>query len=311
MRCRKAFTLVELLVVIAIIGILVALLLPAVQAAREAARRMKCSNHLKQIGLAMHIYQSTHRVFPPARLDWPYVYSPQAQLLPFIEQENLQDLIDFNVKFFGANSPTWGNASAARTQVSVFLCPSDSGRVAGGEFGATNYVANVGSGLRDNGSLLRDSTADGVFFEESSLSFRDILDGTTNTVAFSESLLGNGITSPPGDPRHQITLLSGGTPATPGACSATTTLWGQRGIRWIQGSYGYTLYNHFYTPNSPNLDCGNSTRTHGLQAARSHHPGGVNALLCDGSVRIVSETVAMPVWRQAATRAGGEVAGEF
>jgi prepilin-type N-terminal cleavage/methylation domain-containing protein/prepilin-type processing-associated H-X9-DG protein len=317
---NSGFTLIELLVVIAVIGVLVALLLPAVQAAREAARRMSCRNNLKQIGLALHTYQSSLRVFPPGRLDWPYVYSPQAHLLPYLEQANLDDLIDYSVPFNGADSPTWPNAAAARTTVEIYNCPSDQKGVPGAEFGTTNYVACVGSGLVSDGNLATvgqsGSHPDGTFFEESAMSFRDFLDGSSNTAVFSETLLGNGVASasgsPPADPRREVLLLSGGAATTAGACTpGGGSWWGQRGVRWIQGSYGYALYNHYYPPNAETFDCNNQSRTHALTAARSRHPGGVNLLLGDGSVRFLSETVDLALYRALATRAGGEPIGSL
>ncbi len=316
----RGFTLIELLVVIAIIAILIALLLPAVQQAREAARRIQCRNNLKQIGLALHNYQSTLTVFPPGRLDFPYVYSPQAYLLPYLEQTNLESLIDYDVKFFGADAPTWPNADAARTRVPVYTCPSDNEGVPGSPFGATSYVGNVGSGLVDHGRLTTFGVSgprpDGVFFEGSKMSFRDITDGSSNTAAFSEMLLGSGSASPSGspvaDPQRELLLLPGGPPTTQGACvPGVGDWWANRGVRWLQGSYGYALYNHFYAPNASTHDCNNQFRTHALTAARSAHSGGVTVLLCDGSVRFIGENIDLDNWRALATRGGGEVVGEF
>src|SRR5690606_12151353 len=139
---RRAFTLIELLVAIAIIAILVALLLPAVQSAREAARRMSCGNNLKQIGLALHSYHSSHSRFPPGRGNpLPGLFSAQAFLLPYLEQGNLENLIDYNSAptTFSIPGTTYDgspNLPAARTVVTVYQCPSDpaGGRVAGSEF---------------------------------------------------------------------------------------------------------------------------------------------------------------------------------
>ena len=309
-RPRRGFTLIELLVVIAIIAILIALLLPAVQRAREAARRTQCKNNLKQIGLALHNYESNLRVFPPGTLGFPMVFSAHAHLLPYAEQENLHELIDFDFPPLDFGIPGWQvNETAAKTRITFYVCPSDQDRVPGSDFGPVNYPACAGSGLVNNGSS---TNADGIIFVRSSIGFRDLTDGTTNTVAFSESLLGNGANPPTGaDPQREVVELSMGTPTTPSACSGGGTWWGARGAKWINGHYGDTLYNHFYRPNDPTPDCGNTFQNHALTAARSLHDGGVHVLLCDGSGRFVSETINLPIWRGLATRAAGEVLGEF
>ncbi len=309
----KAFTLVELLVVIAIIGILVSLLLPAVQAAREAARRTQCSNNLKQIGLALHNYQSALRVFPPARMAWPYPYSAQALLLPYMEQTNLHKLVDFSVSFTDADSESWGNARAARTPLAVYQCPSDVAQLPGTDFGGTNYFANTGTGLVQNGSIkAADAAADGVFWENSRVGFQDLRDGSSNTIALSESTFGAGGSEPTTKPNptsgYVLTLSGEASSFTASACEAGSgAWWAERGVRWIQGSYGYALYNHFYAPNSATYDCNHSSRAYGLTAARSRHPGGVSALYCDGSVHFLSDGIALDTWRALATRGGGEV----
>jgi prepilin-type N-terminal cleavage/methylation domain-containing protein/prepilin-type processing-associated H-X9-DG protein len=310
MRIRHAFTLIELLVVIAIIAVLVGLLVPAVQKVRESANRLSCTNNLKQIGLALHNYHDPNRSYPQARNPFPLVHSPQARLLPYVEHDNLQRLVDF------AQPPTSpANLAASQTAVKLFVCPSDpaGGRVAGSAHAGTNYVANVGSGAVGFGLI---ASGDGVF-TQTPLAIRDITDGTSNTAAFSESILGNGVTSTgpiPSDPRREVLEVPGGNDPTPAECAAggAGKVWsGQRGSRWIDGHYGNALYNHFYAPNPSTWDCGNGNHNKGLSTARSWHPGGVNLLLCDGSVRFLSNGVPLVIWRALSTRAGGEVVSDF
>ena len=322
MSCRrKGFTLIELLVVIAIIAILIALLLPAVQQAREAARRTQCRNNLKQIGLAMHNYESSFTVFPMARtLPFPFVFSPQARILPYVDQGNLHNLVNFNdapLNFGIPGMPDGStNLTAAKTKLSLFLCPSDIGSIPGNEYGPLNYVANVGTGLISAGDI---DQGEGMFVTNSRLGFRNLTDGTSNTAAFSESLVGDGQTpsgSTPSDYRRGMYEVTSGSPPTvptPALCTAASSgSWnGQRAAKWINGHYGDALYNHFLTPNSKTWDCDNEYHNMALLAARSMHTGGVHVGLCDGSVKFVSDSIDLTIWRALATRAGGEVMGEF
>lgn len=302
MSRRPAFTLIELLVVIAIIGVLVALLLPAVQFARESARRVQCSNNLKQIGVSLNTFHDARRRFPPGRDAWPSPFSTQAHLLPYQENAALQNLIDFTLP-----TSTGVNALAATTRVPLFECPSDSakGRVPGSAFAACNYVGNVGTGI-NNGDYV---TGDGVFLLNTIIGFQDLTDGSSQTAAFSESLLGDGGTTPM-DPKRQVVQLAGGTLTAPGSCTSGP-YFGQRGDRWINGGYLATLYNHHFQPNAPDWDCLNTSNNFGLKTARSNHRGGVTVLLCDGSVRLVANSINAKTWRAIATRAGNDVAGEF
>ena len=312
----RGFTLIELLVVIAIIAVLIALLLPAVQQAREAARRVQCKNNLKQIGLAIHNYESSLRLFPPGRLGFPMVFSAQAQLLPYMDGSSLYNLLDFNKapNFGTPSAPMTQNEIAARTTISGYLCPSDFGQINGNDFGPTNYVACAGSGTGTANSI---NTGNGVMYSRSKIRPRDVLDGMSNTVCFSEQMLGIGgnpssTGASPQDASGEMLELVGATPTTAAACVPGGGTWsGMRGAKWLNGHYGDTLYNHFYGPNSRQFDCGNKSHNFGLTAARSRHTGGVHVLLCDGSARFISENIDLTIWRGLGTRAGGEVLGEF
>ncbi len=317
---RGAFTLIELLVVIAIIAILIALLVPAVQKVREAAARTQCTNNLKQIGLGLHAYHEIWKHLPGARDPYPFSFSPHAHLLPFVEQENLYKLIDFTGED-GATSTYKGvNATAAATAVPVFSCPSDVGAVLGGNgavagvtFGGTNYVSCVGTGASESGVINGDYvTGDGVFLLlPARVTFATITDGLSNTAAFSEAVYGNGIAalSPAPSQPDPVGLAKdiSGNAMDPSTCDNTTTYTGQSGDRWINGGYLATAYNHVTTPNSQKFDCLNSSNNYGLKTARSRHSGGVNLLLCDGSVRFVLDSISLATWQALATREGGEL----
>ncbi len=313
-RTRPGFTLIELLVVISIIAILVSLLLPAVQQVREAARKSQCQDHLHNLVIAVHNYEGAHRVFPPGTLGFPWVFSAQAQLLPFIEQAGLQNLLNFNVPpltFNGAYPEGANNEEAARNQLNIYLCPSDAESVPTSPFGAISYPACAGSGTINNGSS---TAADGLIFARSSVRFADVTDGTSNTALFSESVLGDGVDAVPASAHEQVRRtieLPGATATTPANCNGATTWSGQRSAKWINGHYADTLYNHYYGPNSAMPDCNNGHHSTALTAARSMHPGGVQLGLADGKVRFVSENINLETWRALSTRADGEVVGAY
>ena len=302
---RRAFTLIELLVVIAIIAVLIGLLLPAVQKVRGAAARIKCQNNLKQIGLALHNYEGTYNAFPQARNPWPMVHSSLSRLLPFVEQDNLQRLVDYNTP---PTSPT--NVTASHTRVSLFICPVDpaNGQVEGvADFGS-NYVANNGTGTVGYGLI---ASGDGLFTQVP-IRVAEIVDGLSSTVAFSETTLGTGSVSAPPIARDVILEIPGGDDPTPALCDAGSgTFTGVRGAKWIDGHYGNTLYNHYYTPNPTNWDCGNGSKNKALSSARSFHSGGVNCLFADGSVHFIANTISLSTWRALATRKGREVVGDY
>ena len=337
----SGFTLIELLVVIAIIAILIGLLLPAVQKVREAAARMKCGNNLKQLGVAMHNYEGAIGKLPPLYpytapnstvQNYRYTWSVLAQLNPYLEQTNIYNAMDLTQPIY-AGSPamvTMANQFAVVQKIPIFLCPSDKGEPVSTAYGVTNmgptnYVACHGSGL-SGGGYGSPVNADGTFPVQRGVRITDITDGTSNTAAMSESILGEGAeatTAQPGDERtaYKYTGFSGTLPSDTN-CAGTPTNWNGynlRGFMWASGEARCVSYNHYYPPNSKNFDCiandptaANFTYTAvGYRAARSRHTGGVNLLLGDGSVRFARDTVDPTLWRALGTRIGGEVIGDY
>jgi prepilin-type N-terminal cleavage/methylation domain-containing protein len=332
MRRRTGFTLVELLVVIAIIGILIALLLPAVQAAREAARRSQCANNLKQIGLALHNYYDTYGSFPPIRVrderDPAGTWHSQnigwgARILPYIEQNAIADDINWN-QWPGWNAHNGRNPDGARRQViKGYLCPSDSGegrvawtdptgaKVVGGNpdasYGHTNYVANIGPRW-DIPSRGRD--ARNIFWEvryrnngekPSKSTMAGVRDGTSNTVAVSECLIGFPYLRemPP-----SVTIAPNVNP-----CSTSGTLApnGERqtGNSWFRGYRPSTFaFSSYVVPNSQWYGCAEYSG-HTRFGPRSFHPGGVMCCMVDGSTHFVSETIEWATWRDLGNKADG------
>jgi prepilin-type N-terminal cleavage/methylation domain-containing protein/prepilin-type processing-associated H-X9-DG protein len=329
---RRAFTLIELLVVIAIIGVLVSLLLPAVQAAREAARRTQCTNNLKQMGLALHNYLSANSETLPSNgftlSGYPNDHSVIARLLPYMEQASLYNLINFDIQMGhpGVVDLHPGMQTAAGYSIATFLCPSDGTEpvrqykmmvntipVAG-----SNYAANHGSGSDEVYHPM--NPANGLCWVGSKVKLSQVRDGTSNTLIFTETLLGpndtptNAATNPPDlqSYRAMVSSIPAGTGllADNGGYTAIQSLvssWnGTRCAYWLRGTVpdGPTL-NGRLRPNAkcPDFQTGSSKVT----AARSRHPGGVNACFVDGSVRFVKDSVEQNIWQAVWTRAGGEV----
>jgi prepilin-type N-terminal cleavage/methylation domain-containing protein/prepilin-type processing-associated H-X9-DG protein len=371
MSRRRGFTLIELLVVIAIIGVLIALLLPAVQAAREAARRTQCVNNLKQIGLAMHNYHDTNGVFPmmaskncnsdpftkcPGYADWRG-WSALATALPFVEQLPLYNAINF---FFaeeihdGVSQPM--NSTVNSTVVRAYMCPSDPNV---GRFCINNYHACYGTTSEwptapsgSTGGSLQNADGNGstgMFAIWLSYGIADALDGTSNTILFSEALVGDsqgndtpprgvGTTTPGSHYRGNGVIIPNVASyyqddftASPAANQAfmvglnacltafqdptSTKITSHRGYRWASVSEG-CAFNVAQTPNDKQYPFGvcrpwpnpNASDNGSISlAASSQHPGGVNVLMADGSVKFVKESVSRATWQALGTRAKGEI----
>jgi len=344
---RIGFTLVELLVVIAIIGILIALLLPAVQAAREAARRSQCTNNIKQFGLAAHNYHDVFNAFPR------YVYrttsgsaglcshwegfSAHTMLLPYIEQQAVYDVVSglWQTTTDGHEGWRTGTFQAIRrTRIDAFICPSDNSNSAA-DTGNCNIAVSAGTNTGWNGGpdpppWLNKSRANGVFSHDwGEVRIADIQDGTSNTIMTGEHRLGDHDnnkyrpgdvvrgqpftwTTNPFDPT-EIPLLQ----AYGQQCDANKGNQHSHGGReWIAGMPAQTVFNTLAPPNWQWPTCQDCTGcgwmdSDGVFPARSYHPGGATHGLADGSVRFISETIDIQTYQFLGSRAGGETVGPF
>jgi prepilin-type N-terminal cleavage/methylation domain-containing protein len=346
-RSRRGFTLVELLVVIAIIGVLVALLLPAVQAAREAARRASCMNNMRQWGLALHNYADTYKAMPAGSggtASNGKRINPNVGLMGFIEGNSLYEKISVEQTFGATTYPPfgpqpwvqdydlWGKAF----QLKSMKCPSDTpvgdkrgGRTA--EFACTSYAYCVGDHVTGTGDQHAYQRR-GLFGTYSYCNFKDITDGTSNTLAISEkcfpkdtrTIFGNTVESVTGLAANPALCLAQANKATRRYLdSATVSGYRTGGVRAYDGMPVYTGFNCILPPNSPSCLIGNINNP-GVMTAQSWHPGGVLACFADGSTRFVNENIdagnpgaaevltaaASPygIWGALSTINGGEVA---
>jgi prepilin-type N-terminal cleavage/methylation domain-containing protein/prepilin-type processing-associated H-X9-DG protein len=339
---RNGFTLIELLVVIAIIAVLIALLLPAVQAAREAARRAQCTNNLKQLGLALHNYHSAVGSFPMGsttaysdpgvQTTWG-TWSAQSLMLPYLEQTQVYNAINFDwTNWYDVGAPI--NSTAWNLNLVSFYCPSD-GQT--GQFNNNNYFGSIGTTTDYSGGTVSNpnGSSTGIFSHLLTFSIANVTDGTSNTIAFSEGLVG---TVPSQQMRWRDDLSSA---AGQGAylydansnmqlvltdLQTCSTWWTQKtnlptvanshGFRWGVGDPGDSLFQTLVPPNSVTypwadcrMDCGPTCGAvfSGYHNATSNHPGGVNVTFADGSVRFVQSSISMTTWWALGTKANGEV----
>jgi prepilin-type N-terminal cleavage/methylation domain-containing protein/prepilin-type processing-associated H-X9-DG protein len=337
---RNGFTLIELLVVIAIISALIALLLPAVQSAREAGRRAQCLNNLKQLGIAVANYESSFKVYPfgkglsyqgtvPGAAGYAR-WSALSQLLMFIEQGNLFNSINFSLPpetpgMAGAvpfmppyEDPNRENMTACLTQVATFLCPSDVPPISTWP-GGTNYLVNQQTwacDLSENypSTVAPNEVPRGIFYYDSSVRPASVTDGMSNTAYISEKIRGNGTPNPRTDMLVNATQPS--LDCTYLTCSTTNVLTAppltsRQGMSWVMGEMCCTAYNHVAPPNQTSCAGlgfpGNMANMSMQVPPSSLHPSGVNMLMGDGSGRFIKNGVSLQTWRAVGTRNGGEI----
>ncbi len=332
----SGFTLIEILVVVAIISILAALLAPAVQSARESARRMACQNNLRQIGLALQAYHEANNAFPicasigyynyrnASYVNYHGLYSPSTRLLSYLDQVPLFNSINFSVDAIPADSfgitlpEVWLdanaiNSTASGTRLAVFLCPSD---FAPAEFIGNNYRSNIGPSPWANRDAEHTDGDEGFFRQIYMTSAASIIDGLSHTVAYSERIQGSSNQNMPSASRDF--WMADGPMFTSDdfliGCSAVGRVGVPAGVVtggrwWFWETEQHTLYTHTQPPNGHVPDClyGGMLPSAGMATARSLHPGGVNSLMGDGSVRFVSDTISLPIWRGLSTRNGAEL----
>ncbi len=330
---HRAFTLIEMVVVCGIVSLLIALLLPAAQSAREAARSARCAANLRQLGIAVEGYVGSAQCYPPNVLgrggpggDITH-FSAHARILPFLEEYAVYNAINFSSETY---PDVWGpsawdfppvqsiaissnatNSTAQDAQISTFLCPSDGGPlVAKG----VNYRGNVGVGPQYETTAEHPDSGNGLFIEQGITGPANAPDGLSHTAMFSERLRGSdGVVADPTRDSFNLgalvltaddLLLASRAAARPD----NPLFYTDHGIDWFWPGRERTLYNHAQAPNGPVPDGVSGVLTaRGMATARSNHPGGVNVLMGDGSVRFVLEAIQQAVWRGLGTRNGREL----
>jgi prepilin-type N-terminal cleavage/methylation domain-containing protein/prepilin-type processing-associated H-X9-DG protein len=331
---HRGFTLIELLVVIAILAVLTALLLPAVQSAREAARRIQCTNNLKQMGLGLHNYESIAGAFPPSNIvqgtgntvTWAGGFSVHARVLPFMEQGVAFNSINFLFNHLGAP-----NSTVVTLAMSSFVCPSDVNKDERTPFppftglsataSVTSYGVNAGDWFVWNG--FNAPVARNAFLVNKSRRIAEFTDGTSSTLFASDVKVYNPLCGPfsPIPPGMTPTTVPPPNADPIAVVPAYATCAPGRGHTfWADGNSHETAMTTAWPPNKA-ISSASGARdldyetalivsggpTYAALTARSYHPGGVNALFGDGSVRFVKSSIDGNTWRAMGTVAGGEV----
>lgn len=299
-QARSAFTLFQLLVLLAILALLLALLLPAIQKVRAAAGRAQAQNNLKQLAVAIHNHESALMRLPAGCDD--NNYSATAHLLPFVEQDNLYNLIDFKKPMADK-----ANDAARKTRIALFLSPLDPRQAVTDDLGATNYLFCAGSkpALEKN---------DGVFYLNSKPILARIEDGTSNTIMAGETLKGDGGTKALDMRRQHVRLNKDALKdlkdeAGVAEWNDNKSIVGDRGASWMDGRFLQGTFNSGRMPNDerPDVSCDGLGGLSGLRSLNEF----VSIAMCDGSVRSVSTRIEAKTWKALTTAAGGEVVNDF
>jgi prepilin-type N-terminal cleavage/methylation domain-containing protein len=322
-KTKNGFTLVELLVVIAIIGLLVALLLPALNVVREAARRSQCSTNLKQFSLAVLTYESAKRELPSSHSGEGW--SAQAAVTPFLEQGHIYTAINFSVSYKDPSSLLNGTPISA-LRVPGYTCPSEPNtqiRVSGSESHAPiSYVVNMGPWFVWD--PVTKTGGDGVFYPEDGVQLRQIGDGTSRTMMASEVKTYNPYYRNLGDMDTNKPM-----PTLPSEICALGSSGGDfktnsGHTEWVDGRVHQTGFTTTFQPNTE-VDCSGfdvdfnnwqegkpgDAFTYGAVTARSHHPGIVNVVMMDNSVHSISNEIELQTWQAMSTKNGGDAQNDF
>lgn len=336
---RPAFTLIEVLIVIAIIAVMLGLLLPAVQRARETVNRSKCTNNLKQMGLAAHSYHNVNEVLPSGIQTGTFQAPFLFHLLPYVDQLPRYQKFNQNTLI---SDPTNNHGAHILGDVPTYICPSDrsnglvteSTPAPPGPEGRINYFGNLGAHAwwRDTQTGgEKDGGLRGVFSLDSEVQFSHIRDGTSNTAMFAEIKRGAspnsdklGITqlnfltqwqvsTIPNQASSDATTTAGKRnldpsldPAFLTLCNAAATTENKTGLEYYRGNPQNTYYTHTVPPNYSGRDCISTNLSNIHLASRSYHARGVNVCFVDGSVRFVKDTISKSTWKALGTRAGKE-----